>query len=76
MAPRQTSIVRFRFEDFIEACSSPTPGEVLAGSAATDEGGNNWRLLLRRNISVFPVQGYRLQRIRVDEFVCDELFQS
>lgn len=49
MDPPQTSILRFRFEDFIRSCySSKLPG-ILADATATDEGGDNWRLLLRRS---------------------------
>jgi len=50
MAPRQTSILRFQFEDFIRSCGSSKASGILADSTATDEGGNNWRLILRRGV--------------------------
>lgn len=52
MDPRQISMLRFKFEDFIRKCcsSSPAATPFFADSAAIDEGGNNWRLHLRKGI--------------------------
>eukprot|EP00584_Thalassiosira_punctigera_P025910 CAMPEP_0172577894 /NCGR_PEP_ID=MMETSP1067-20121228/138463_1 /TAXON_ID=265564 ORGANISM="Thalassiosira punctigera, Strain Tpunct2005C2" /NCGR_SAMPLE_ID=MMETSP1067 /ASSEMBLY_ACC=CAM_ASM_000444 /LENGTH=465 /DNA_ID=CAMNT_0013370587 /DNA_START=535 /DNA_END=1932 /DNA_ORIENTATION=+ len=48
IASGETSILRFRFEDFIRNCYSSKAQGILADSAATDEGGNNWKLILRK----------------------------